>query len=66
MAPYKSLVRFDSHHELHMFRRNDGAPKQPEPSRSGNHHPAVKISEITKMEDFLTFLGEDDRLCVVK
>jgi sulfur carrier protein ThiS len=47
--------------EMHMFRRNT-AKASSEPSRG----KAVQITEITKMEDFIKFLGQDDRLCVVK
>jgi hypothetical protein len=59
-APCKSLVGSNSM-EMHMFRRNT-AKASSEPSRG----KAVQITEITRMEDFIKFLGQDDRLCVVK
>jgi len=55
VAPQKT----QNHHKLHMFGRGTSNEQH---SVKG----AAKITEINKMEDFLKFLGEDDRLCVVK
>lgn len=60
-APCKSLVGSNSM-EMHMFRRNTAA-KASEPASRGK---VVQITQITKMDDFIKFLGQDDRLCVVK
>jgi sulfur carrier protein ThiS len=50
--------------EMHMmFRRNTAKASEPSSSSRGK---AVQITEITKMDDFIKFLGQDDRLCVVK
>ncbi len=50
--------------EMHMmFRRNTAKASEPSSSSRGK---AAQITEITKMDDFIKFLGQDDRLCVVK
>lgn len=48
--------------ECDLFGRNT----QDEAPSSSTGRGAPKIVEISKMEEFLKFLGEDDRLCVVK
>lgn len=62
-APCKSLVGSNSMEMHMMFRRNTAKASEPSSSSRGK---AVQITEITKMDDFIKFLGQDDRLCVVK
>jgi hypothetical protein len=63
VAPCKSLVGSNSMEMHMMFRRNTAKASEPSSSSRGK---AVQITEITKMDDFIKFLGQDDRLCVVK
>ena len=61
VSPQKSIHRSDSS-SLSFFR----GTRHTEQANVETRLHAPKITQVNKMEDFLKFLGEDDRLCVVK
>ena len=62
VVPQKSIHR-SNYCTLSLFGR--GA-KEAHSGHDLRVHGTPKITEVNKMDDFLKFLGEDDRLCVVK
>lgn len=65
IAPQKSVYRQNHCTFLSLFGRGaKQATDDGEPSARIRGTP--KITEVHKMDDFLKFIGEDDRLCVIK